>query len=406
MHQAIRKFGYSGNKASMTALISSFTATFLVLAISPDMGLAAASGCIAYAFGLARQGYLQIAGGCVAGVGLAIALIVGLFPSYFLAVFAFAGGGFNFPIYPNAHNIVLVTTAVFVLPSLIASALRNKGDARSPLALALATGGGVMLVGAFGRAAPFHVTCNGTLSLVAMFAAAAARGRKPLIVWMVIHALVQVVLMQISIWSNGYGTLATAFQLRKIYEDNPQAVAAWREKWDEMRSRHSSGKNLHWSSVLPYPGELDLFASRGAIIQTNGGEWNLWLGRYLLLQPDAPKEFFHSWTQGAHTPDQIEERVRECSIAPFLLVPEDDLITASQPLDIAAYERNLDRWLSWLMLFPVRSKVRFNPLFPNAVIAAKVQSTHKPVARFKFFIYQPFVLLEKRCDPTVEDRPQ
>lgn len=404
MHQAIKRWGGSGVAGAMAGLLSSFAATFAVLAVSPDMGLATAFGCAAYAFGLAVQGGIRTAAGCVAGVALAIAIIVAMFPSYFLTVIAFSGGVFNLPVYANAHNIVLVAAAVFVLPSLIASALRNVGDARSPLALALATGGGIMLVGAFGRAAPFHVSCNGTVPLVTMFAAAAARGRKPLIAWMGTHVLLQIVLMQISWWSNSYGTLSTAFQLRKIYHDHPHVVAAWRDQWDKLRSRHPLGKNLHWSSVLPYPGELDQVAARGTIIQTNGGEWNLWLGRYLLLQPDAPKEFFHSWTQGADTPEQIKNRVKECAVAKFLMVPEYDLAAESQPLDVAAYEQNLDRWLSWAMLFPIHAKVRFKPFFPNSVITKELLVTHKPVGRLQFFVYGPFVLLERRDEATADRR--
>jgi hypothetical protein len=153
---------------------------------------------------------------------------------------------------------------------------------------------------------------------------------------------------------------------------------------------------------LPYPSELDQVAARGTIIQTSGGEWNLWLGRYLLLQPDAPREFYHSWTQGADTPKQIEERVKECRAARFILVPEYDFAAAAAPLEKAAYEQGVRRQLSWAMLFPVNSSVRFEPFFPNTVIVKELLVSHKAVGKLQFFVYGAFVLLERRSDAAVD----
>lgn len=406
MHQAIRRPRGSRFSEALVGLASASVATFVVLGISPEMGLAVAFGSAAYAFALALAGRIEAALGTVAGLLVAVGGIVAVFPTYFLTVAMFSAGQYNFPVYPNAHSVTLVAAAVMVVPALLATALRDPGDVRSPLALALATGGGIMLVGAFGRAAPIHVACNGVVPLIAMFAVAAAWGRKPLLTYMGVYAVLQIVLIQISWWSNSYGTVTTAVQMRKIYDANPVVVAEWRNKWDERRAQHPRGKNLHWSSALPYPAELDQLAARGTIIQTSGGEWNLWLGRYLALQPDAPHEFFHSWTQGADTPEQIGARVRECKAARYILVPEYDFAAAVTPIDKAAYEQGVRRQLSWAMLFPVTSRVRFDPFFPNAMIVKELLATHKAVGRLQFFIYGPFILLERQSDaPAAAEGP-
>lgn len=398
MHKAIQASQAGEYRPAFVAFFAAFLATFLAMAISPDMGLALSFGCCAYAFGLGLQKHFRAAICCISGMALAIAGIVFVFPTYFLTVMAFSGGVFNLPVYPNAHNVLLVTAAVVVLPALIASALKNRSDSRCPLALGLATGGGIMLVGAFGRAAPFHVSCNGVVSLMMLFAATASRGRLYRGSYTALYAVVQIVLLQVSWWAGSYGTLSTALQMRKIYDENPQLVSAWKDKWAALLARHPSGRNFHWSSVLPYPEELDLIARRGSIIQTNGGEWNLWLGRYLLLQPDAPKEFFHCWTQGADTPSQIESRIQECKAATFLLVPEYDLASVMQPVDQEACGRHMARSLSPIMVFPVSSKVRFAPFSPTAVITEQLLTTHKPVGRFQFFIYGSFILMERKND--------
>jgi hypothetical protein len=338
----------------------------------------------------------SLAGACAAGCALAIAGTSLIFPQYFLTVSAFAGGFGNLPVYPNLQNIVVVGAATFVFSSWIASSLRNPQDSRAPLALGLAAGGGVLLVGCFGRAAPLHVFFNAMTPLLAMFPAVARSKVFVRKAWPAVYVLVQIILLQISWWWTNYGTCSTAIQLRRFYEANPQVVAAWREQWDARRARHPRGRDLHWSSVLPYPSDLDQVAARGSILQTGGSEWNLWLGRYLLLQQEMPRDFFTPWLLTACTPDQIEQRLQDLRKARYLLVPEGDYALAESSINIDAYEKNLDRWLGVTMAFPVRSKVRFPPYFPDALQVKALAKGFKPIGKFQFFIYMPFVLLEKQ----------
>lgn len=379
---------------------TSFLTAASCMALSPEMGIAAAVAQSAYAiteYVLRRQA--DVAGAVLTGTAAAFLAALSLFPGCFETVFAFTSGFFNLPIYLNPHNVITVSAAVAVLPALIASALKNPSDDRTPLAIGLAVVAGLLLVGAFGRAAPVHVFYNGFTLMLLTFAMMASLGTTWLRRWTWVYAVVNILLLQISWWWVNTGTCATALQLQRFYRDNPQVVHAWQEKWESRRLRHPSGKALHWSSVLPYPDELDAIADRGQIIQTGGSEWNLWLGRYLLLQTEFPQDYFTPWLLFATTPAQIERRVDELSKARYLLMPESDFASAHGQIDVQAYERSLDRWLSTTMFYPVRSRVRFGPFFSETEIAKRLTSRFRPQGRFQFFVYTPFILLEN-------DRPQ
>lgn len=403
LHAALQSRIASPARACVVAAAASCGAVLYCLALSPEMGVVACVAIAAYAFGLGvLQKRARVAASCVAGAAVAVAGTLLVFPEYFLTVVAFAGGLGNLPVYPNLQNLLVVAASVFVFPSLIASALRDHADPRSPLALGLAVGGGLLLVGAFGRADPGHVFANGMIPLLLMFAVAARCGPVMQRMWPVVYVFVEIVLLQIAHWWTFYGVVSTAIQMRRLYDANPGLVAAWREQWNARRAAHPLGGRLHWDSVLPYPADLDEITSRGTVLQTGASEWNLWLGRYLLLQRETPQDFFTPWLMTACTPEQIERRLQDLRKARYLLVPEGDFALAEAgdgSINLETYERQLDRWLAVTMAFPVRSKVRFAPYVPDALQVKTLMTDYKSIGRFQFFIYMPFILLERQGGP-------
>jgi hypothetical protein len=373
------------------AMAAAAGAALCCLAVSPEMGIAGAAGILAYAVPLWMAGRRATAAAtCVGCLGINAAMLL-VFPDYLLSVAAFASGGANFPIYPNLHNLVLVGISLYVFPSVIAAAFMQPSDRRAPLAMGLAIGGGMMLPAALGRCDPGHVFINTTVPAALMFAAAWARGGRAWNAWSVVYAMVFIVLLQYSYWSHYWGNYVLASQMRGFYDANPSVVAAWGEKWDRLRRDRPQGGALHWSSVLPYPEELDQLAEQGPIMLVAGNEGNYFLARYLHLQSDILPDYFLAYSQGAVTPAQMDRKVQECLAAKVLLIPGGVLAPLQGEIDLAAYQRGIQEFLSSLLLYPVSSPVQRAPYFPDTVIAKRLLASFEPIGE-----YRGYVVLKKK----------
>jgi len=386
-----------GIGAAVRLGLAAAVAAFACLTVSPEMGIAGSAAIIAYSVPLwatNRRGYaLAICAGCLAVNGVMLLNV----PEYLLSVVAFASGGSNFPIYPNLHNLALVGMAIYVLPRLLAAVYHEPSDRRSGLAMGLAVGGGMMLPAALGRCDPGHVFINTTVLATLMFGAAWAIGRRAWVAWGGLYSLLFIVIVQYSYWSHYYGNYVVASQMRQFYEANPAVVGAWKQKWDQMRQANPHGADLHWSSVLPFPEELESLAEQGEIVLVTGNEWNLFLARFLVLQKIRSPDYFHAYSQGAVTPAQMNQKVRESLAARFLLIPAGVLAPLQGDIDLKAYERGIHDFLSHLLLFPVRSPVRRAPYLPDTVIAERLLEFFEPVGQ-----YQNYVVLKRKPGVTPE----
>lgn len=368
-------------------------ATFACLAVSPEMGIAGSAAVIAYSVPLWMAGRRGDALAVCAGCLTLNAVMLLNVPDYLLSVVAFASGGSNFPIYPNLHNLALVGMALYVLPQVLAAAFHEPSDRRAGLAMGLAVGGGMMLPAALGRSDPGHVFINTTVLATLMFGPAWALGRRAWVAWGGIYSLLFIVMLQYSYWSHYYGNYVVASQMRQFYETNPAVVGGWQQQWNRMRQEAPHGAAMHWSSVLPFPQELESLAQQGEIILTAGDEWNLFLARFLVLQKNRSPDYFHAYSQGATTPSQIDRKVRESLAARFLLIPAHVLAPLQGDIDLNAYERGIQSFLSHLLLFPVRSSVRRAPYLPNSVIAKRLLEYFEPIGE-----YQNYVILKRKAD--------
>ena len=372
---------------------SSVLAVLACFAISPEMGIASGVAVAAYGFILllrwSRSIWVGIA--CTVGALIAAAVVLRVFPDYLLSVFAFASGGSNFPIYPDLHNLTLVGLSLFIIPALIAPALINPSEKRAPLAAALGVAGGMLLPAAFGRSDPGHVYYNGLTPIIIMFPAAAALGASWFRRWTLWYAAMFVVALQFSYWSHYYGNYMNAIGMHGFYHQNPEMVNAWKKQWDQLKETSPNGQKLHWSKAQPFPEELLKFSEKGPMLLTSGNEGNYWLARFLMLQPTLPADYFHAYSQGAATPDQIKKRMSQSDSCEFLITPESVFAPLAGPINLDAYSQGVSAFLTKLLLFPVNSQAIRPPYFPDTEYSAQMMDRFDPVAKFNGYL-----ILEKK----------
>jgi len=356
------------------------------LAISPEMGIAATVAVASYAFIHLLRRAIPTAAACLAGAVLVFAATLFVFPGYLDSVFAFGSGGSNFPIFPNIHNVCMVAMSLIVLPPLITSALSDPAEGRAPLALALAVGGGMLLPASFGRCDPGHVAINGMAIIFLMFPAAAAAGKIAFRTWLAVYAVVWVLLIQYSYWTQYIPNFKYAITMHEYFQDHPETISDWKKKWDALRLSVPYGKNLRWSKVLPFPAELQQLTSKGSVLLTNGNEGNLWLARFLLLQNPPPREYFDAYSQGAATSAQIDTKLRQDRAYQYLVMPQSDYSLVGRKIDPALYQRGTDAMLSNLLFFPVSSAPKNQPYLPDTEFAARTLSYYKPLGQYSGYV--------------------
>jgi hypothetical protein len=373
----------------------SVIAVLACFAISPEMGIAGGVAVAAYGFILLLRRSLSIWLGiaCSLGALVAAAVVLRIFPDYLLSVFAFASGGSNFPIYPDLHNLTLVGLSLFIIPALIAPALSNPSEKRAPLAAALGVAGGMLLPAAFGRSDPGHVYYNGLTPIILMFPAAAALGSAWFRRWALWYVAMFVVALQFSYWSHYYGNYMNAIGMHGFYRQNPEMVNSWKAQWDQLKEKSPCGQKLHWSKVQPFPEDLLKFSEKGPMLLTSGSEGNYWLARFLILQGMMPPDYFHAYSQGATTPEQIEKRMSQSDSYEFLITPESVYGPLAGPINLDAYSQGVSAFLSKLLLFPVNSQAIRPPYFPDTEYSARMMDRFDPVAKFNGYL-----ILQKKKD--------
>ena len=376
------------------ALALSGAAAVAVLAcvlLSPEMGICGTVAVFSYgAILLLRRAWVD-AIACICGALLAAGLTMLAFPNYLLSVLAFASGGSNFPIYPNLHNLALVTASLVTLPALISAALGDSCESRAPLAAALAVAGGMLLPAAFGRCDPGHVSSSGYLTILLMFPAAAAAGKAGFRSWLLAYFGIFVVASQISFWNLCYSAYLQPIRTHEFYAKNPALVEQWRKQWETLRSTNPHAAKMHWSKVLPFPDQLQQFAKLGTLGLSNSDDQNFWLARFLVLQNKLPRDYFHAYSQGAATKEQIDIKVKESRAYDVLLIPRSTFDLIRGDIDLPSYQRFLKPYLSSLLLFPVDAQVRFAPYSPEKEFVKRMLLDFAPVGTF-----DSFVILQRR----------
>jgi hypothetical protein len=385
-HQAVIRCKGAGARSLALIALAAIAAVFVCLAVSPEMGIAAALGVMAYAFVLLLARSFARAAVAFAGAILVFVIALIVFPGYLDSVLAFSAGGANFPLFPNLTNLSMVAIALIVLPPLLVSAIKHPGEGTAPLALALAVGGGMLLPVAFGRCDPGHVAINSEILLFLMFPAAAAAGRLAFRSWVAVYALIWVFLVQWSYWSQYIPNFQYAINAHESYRAHPEQVAAWKSKWDAARQTAPHGKDLHWSKVLPFPQGLDQLTAKGPTLLASGNEGTLSIARFLILQNPPPREYFQAYGQNASTPSQVTTKAAQDSAYEFIIIPSFAVSLVGHTINLNAYQQSTDAMLSRLLFFPVSSDAVNQPYFPDSDLAARLLPNYTAIAQFSGFV--------------------
>lgn len=351
---------------SLILFATSFLAVLAGLLLSPEMGIALLLGLLAYAAVIIWNRDVPGGFACVAGVSASVALMMIAFtPKYLGGVFSFSGGGNSFPIFPNLHNLTYLGSLLVILPLLGSAAWLRHVDARSPLALSLCVGGGILIAAAFGRCDPGHVFINGVIPLMLMFAAASSFGAVPFRIWCRVYTLC------IGIGFVGYvdhyaGLLAGGLREREASAQNPGAREYWEGWWRSQRESSPVGSHLNWRKVFPVSdGALQLLESGNPML---AGAFDLGLDRLSKLRSGYLPAYHPMPTPELYAPRDVDRMVADDLRHDLIIVPAQALEGMNAPIDYDAYQQGVSAFLSGLMVYPVRAKIKTPPYIPDVEV--------------------------------------
>ena len=313
--------------------------------ISPEMGIAASVGLFAYAFLDFFSNRRKRAFGIFGGILLCNLFLFFYFRGYLFAIFSFSSGGNNFPIYPNAHNLLLFISVLIVIPNLLSSAWISRFEGLAPLAGAIGSSSLVLLPAAYGRCDPSHVAFNGFMIIAMLFAASNYYGRVFLYGWGWLFAVVIIFLGQISYWQHGYAALfQQAFEFKKFYKTNPAVVDEWSRQWIIHSLASSHGNILHWGKTTPFPSGLEDLISKNTVGIPFGAD--IGIERLLKLQKNYKIIYHQSPNPDWANPMDIKRSANESLCFDMILIPVSLIEQANSKLDIANYRTGICEFLS------------------------------------------------------------
>lgn len=373
---------------SLFLFVAAFLGVLAGLLLTPEMGIALLLGLSAYAVVMVRN--RDVAGGlaCVAGVSASVAVIIIAFtPKYLGGVLSFSGGGNSFPIFPNLHNLAYLGALLVILPLLGAAAWLRHGDMRSPLAVSLCVGGGILIAAAFGRCDPGHVFINGVIPLMLMFAAAASFGAIPFRIWCGVYTLC-VGIGLVSYVDHYAGLLAGGLRESAANAQHPETREYWEGWWRSQRESSPVGSRLNWRKVFPVSdGALQLLKSGNPML---AGAFDLGLDRLSKLRSDYLPDYHPMPTPELYAPHDVDRMVADDLRHDMIIVPAGAIEGMNAPINREAYEHGVSSFLSGLMVYPVRAKLKTPPYIPDIeVLRQLVTKTELVSTNGGIFILKP-----------------
>jgi len=363
------KVGPSSLKVFSRVLASSFGG-ILAFGVSPEMGLSLCAGLAGYAMPGIKNGRWADGLATLSGFSLAVCFFLLFFGwGYFHGVFAVQGGGNNFPIYPNLHNLCYLFSLMLVFPFFGASALWHSKDHRAPLALAYCLSGGVLISAAMGRCDPGHVFLNGLIPLMLMTVAVQGIGPKAALGWTAFF-LVCVTINLVSYLSHYEANLRQVFVDQKKAHEQPENAENWQRLWEVARAESPAGERLRWGKLTPISTELMQFVAKEQFVMF--GFFDLGLDRLLKLKEDFHPSYHPLPVAELYSPRDVDRVVTDLLSRSTVLIPEQLIRSGSTRIDTLAYQQGWQSFLSGLMFFPVRSNVRYEPYSPDLEVIRKL----------------------------------
>jgi hypothetical protein len=327
------------------------------------MGIALVLGLLAYAAVILWNRDIGGAISCGLGVIASVVLMMIVFsPKYLGGVLSFSGGGNSFPIFANFHNLTYMIALLVVFPLLGAAIWHRHEDARSPFAVALCVGGGLLIAPAFGRCDPGHVFMNGVIPLMLMFAATASFGKNPFRIWCGVYTLC-IAIGLISYVNHYSGLFGSALGESVASAQRPEIHEYWEGWWKSQKASSPVGSRLNWHKVCRVSDRaLQLVKSGNPIL---AGAFDLGLDRLSKLKSGYLPDYHPMPTPELYAPRDVDRMVADDLRHDMIIVPAGAIEGMNAPINREAYEQGTSSFLSGLMLYPVRAKVKTPPYNPD-----------------------------------------
>jgi len=238
-------------------------------------------------------------------------------------------------------------------------------DARSPLAVSLCVGGGVLIAAAFGRCDPGHVFINGVIPLMLMFAAASSFGAVPFRIWYGVYTLC--IGIGFVSYVNFYaGLLVGGLRESEASAQHSEAGEYWDGWWRSQRESSPVGSRLNWRKVFPVSdGVLQLLESGNPMLV---GAFDLGLDRLLKLRSGYLPVYHPMPTPELYAPRDVDRMVTDDLRHDLIIVPARALDGMNAPIDYDAYQQGVSYFLSVLMVYPVSAKIKTTPYIPDVEV--------------------------------------
>lgn len=354
--------------------------TGLAFLLFPEMGVVCAVASIASAAVLCLRGNVKDGACLTLGVAGMVVLIHLSFPGYFHGMNAFVKGAMNFPIYPNLHNLLLVSVSLYVIATSGVTALLHVRDARAPFIAATAAANTVLLSPSLGRCDPGHVGFNSAMLFLTMCAASAAVGRKWFVAWVGTFAVAMVLLNQISYWNLYLGTFRQALAISEFYASHPQDVLAWHQAWEQRRKQQGVPAALNWRRTVPFPAwAMNDTLAEGISLPLGG---DIGLDRFIKTQSRYIPPFHPPPKPDLHVPEDVERAASDARRQRIVMLPEQAFQAAKAgfAIDPVAYEMQTAHFLGSLMIFPIACRMKNPPLIPDIEVCRQFVADGEVVA--------------------------
>lgn len=365
---------------------------------SPEMGCVATVALLTYGVALLFQHRYWHTLSTFVGIGGGLLFLTDFVPSLLRGMIGFSSGGYDFPIYPNAHNSALLIALLAVMPLLAISCLQHKADLRTPFAASLIMGAVGMLPAALGRCDPGHVMFNGLFLFTLLFPAAAFATRKRWIAYSALFFLL-VILYFLSYWNHYSGLCKFAFSERTLYSQKKELIARSEQNWVSRKQSSSHGDLLHWKKTVFYPEGMEALDQLGTIATPLGVD--LSLERFLKLQNNY-RPCYYPNANDVRYPEDVAFLVSKLLTYDTIILPQEagelsnshvtsqlNLFQNTKKKEL--YEQQTQQhFLSKLLLYPVHSTIVKEHYNPNADLMQQLLPQCNQIGSFPgWIIVQP-----------------
>jgi hypothetical protein len=183
-------------------------------------------------------------------------------------------------------------------------------------------------------------------------------------------------------YGSGYAAFyATAIDVARFYATHTELVSHWRAAWKHRQETSPAGGKLTWTKLAPYPKRVGDLLDGGSVYVPIATPADVGIDRILKLQNGFRPPYYPIPISELFLPSDVDRFVADLMRFDLLLVPESDDGAGGARLDLAAYERQQNAWLSGLMLFPVRSHVKREPFIAARSLYRELVKRCRVVAR-------------------------